>query len=339
MRQTSEPDSKQMTIAFPSALRTLLIDELSQAGLWIKRSRVDLIQGDQCARGSLFVDETLPSVLGDADFAYLHSERAFDRAPNVLRKRLSRTAGFAWEFGSGLHRWSRALRPTRADASRLCAAFFIGTSLFDMVCDNGEKGGRDLLQIFDRAMLRAICERPAHTLHVLAQSASWHIAEHRILFKLIAAFFERVSALTSRPDHVIFDLIERAYVSQAATVGTLAATSVEHKILPFPVMARLVHLCGDGDYADDAGAALGRLISKIDDIADLDADLLSGSANAIGARLGSTGYRDLVREICDDLRDALDLLATRHVRMDGSWTFEEWLLAGVRSWLERPQAT
>jgi hypothetical protein len=350
--------------------RAVVIDELSDADLWLKRSRVNLIQGDQRARGAAFVTAVLGEYLGRKDFALLNSETIFGYSRHGLRSRLPTIAGFGLELGSGFHKWLGNSISSRTQSSRLCGIFFVGTALFDLVCDTRGLGAESLLSVFDLAILRDMLAEPDAGGQRLETSGLWAVPEFRILFKIITLFFNQLRALSRDSDNEdLSRLIEQCYLAQLhsvlpavqdGSVDCLRAHVDQKSILPFVIMFRLVQISsgiheinrgGEGACLEEIATRLGRVLWRIDDVADLGDDLSSDAANSIVARatfegcpsdaesvarylLQSSLLAEVAREIRSELRHLITRLSSRNIRMDGSWTFEHWVLAAVRGWVE-----
>ena len=365
-----DPDVKaaNLFIDVASRAKTELIDELRQSGLWLNRGRVNTIHGDQYARGETFLNTVLGDYLGAEDFALFGSERIFGYARYGLRSRLPVMAGFGFEIGNAFHKWLGGSIETRSQASELCAVFFAGTALFDLVCDESSAGASGLFEIFDQSTLQDMLTDSAAAVRRLDSSPLRDSTELRLLFRTMALFYARLnSLLATRSNSMIPGLIERCYAAQMTTALPVAAFgslcvpafAEQKSVLPFEIMYRLAQLFArdgpineeDGDGCDGIAGELGRVLWRIDDIADLRLDLESGAANDIVRRVNigvndkdsesaaarllcSSALPEIAREIGSDLQLVVSRIECRNIRMDGSWKFEHWLLAAVRGWLE-----
>ncbi len=338
--------------------RALAIERLRAAGLWLDQRRLRLIQGDQSARGAAYVERVLVARLDPADMARLRSGALFGRSASDLPRRAAIVAGFGRELGYGLARLEGASASERN--FDVCSSFMLGTALFDRLCDAGPESAAALLAAFDPPALQLMMADPVEGGAQLRRSEAAGMAEFRLVFALIEAVFRGLHDIGAGADVDLQALILRCYLSQAGTVALpnckTATTDVGDKNrLPFMIVARMVR-CGDATapgavLAAKIAAATGELFWRIDDLADLADDLAYESTNDLvrraiaegappgdeaGHLLRSTLLADAVGRMCDELGALLARLKPAAVRMDGSWSFESWILAAVRGWLDGP---
>jgi hypothetical protein len=342
-------------------VRREVIDELESAGLWPNKAKVRRITNDQRAHGQAFVDHELSRWLTVEDFAWINSESIFGLSNYRLRDRLPMLIGFGYELGAGLHAWLGCQARTRNIATELGAAFNLGIVLFDLVCDELPDGAGFLATVFDAARLRELFTDRDAGRQLLASPVLARSPELRILFKIVVRFFDTLRAhapSSSSPE--LSKAMELAFHAQLSTLrpGACSLAEIEQKsALPFVIIARAVRACcapeGPTDVwgrADELVGTMGRVFWLIDDLADLCVDLSTGAVNGVAMRaatgndwsvasvarrlLSSSLLAEVAREFRRELQRLVDNVASRQVRTNLNWTFDEFLLVRVRRWIQ-----
>jgi len=332
--------------------------ELQASGLWLPRGRANVIHDDQSARGGFYIDTVLSSHLGTADQALLRSSRMFGGNP---MRRLRTTAGFGHQLAAGLARICGQNDTVRKARQNLATCFFLFTAIFDSLCDSGEPFATLVPAVFNLPLLHLLLDDPERAGGGLRNSPAWNNDALRILLKVAIAFFTGLRRIDIADDDEVKSLIETCYRAEVDTIssgtmgipaaGGLTDLSAKSR-LPFCIIARIVREPRD-DFAEAASvaAALGDLVWRVDDMADLADDLRTGSFNSIAQRAAAeTHSHDVAvmanhmlrpgiakREVIalrHDLQILVDRLTPLRIFVDGGWSFVEWILAAIRGWLD-----
>jgi hypothetical protein len=339
-------------------VRREFVDELETAGLWPNGARVRIVGADQAARGRAFMDSDFPGWLGADDLASLHSESVFGASNHRFGRRLPVVVGFGHELGAGLHGLLGCPPATRPLAAALGATFNFGIVLFDAVCDQVRGGAARIGTVLDAALLRELFVDPGAGARMLSSPVLAESVELRLLFKTVARFFDVLRAHAPAAGFgALARVMDQAFRAEIATTApaSCSVVDVERKsVLPFTITLEALRACcapgapGSSPAVDEIVDALGRIVWLVDDLADLGLDLSTGAANAIAMRAapGDAGNARLVArrllsssltaEVAREIRVLLARVSdpSQGVRMEGGWTFAEWIRTAIRRAVE-----
>ncbi len=313
--------------------RAVIRVALCAHGLAVSRERVDRAVAERSEIGQWLRDEALPARL--PGFAVPADYAAVARADPYLWERLPHMLGFGHQQATVFRAFAAPTAGLDSDAAVLAAVFSAGIALTDYLTDEvDERAGV-------RAVLhpRAVCDLldPAADADATFAASYERLADPRLrllctLVAMCGAGFRNLLVRGGNQEAWagLVDAVKSLYEAELV-VSTAKPTSrgalrrllpaIEAKsALPFVATCRIMRLGGprgqEPARAELAAAALGRIVSLTDDLADFPVDFHRGAPNAVVLRLADVLAERRVAWPSDaDVYDVVDAVAEDIVRM------------------------
>jgi hypothetical protein len=333
--------------------REFVASELRSLGIWPGDVEHSYFVRERQMRGPVLWEQLLPACLGSDERMFLNAPH-FSSERNGLRwSRSANLLTFGYEVArafSLVRRWYVGEHSGPA----ISALLNFGFAMFDKQCDRAPKGSIALLTHFDSSTLRSLCQYSEAARELRARSNLVKDSELRILLKVISAIFlwlhqvRPVNTESASEWSVLTDWMSCSFDAQIGTLISPSEQQVEIKSIgPLQIIFSVMRLTrpllstAGAEMESQFATELSRAIWLVDDIADMEKDGVSGSANSIllAARAHDGAYncalQDCLLKSCNVaiacIKTVSDTLLRCHPQ--ASVHIERTLLSYIRSWL------
>ncbi|GAO45409.1 hypothetical protein [Flavihumibacter petaseus] len=281
------PTSLMLDEIWLSARRAMVVS-FENKGLWLGPEDYKDQRRIQLENGNQLKTELLPSILGKKDYQLLSGELLFGKYNQQFKRKLPFALAFGDTIGNGLYDVYNAACHYKKQVTNLCALFNLGISLFDFLLDqSGNKA--TFSKLITKELLSGL-QKQEHASSLRKISSP----EHRVLLKIIAAFyrllFELLESCKHSPGQIML-LLNRAY--QAEILSTVTGGLSDRKmkviirnksVLPFLIMGSIAQIpvneqADTNDRELHFAARLGEIFWRTDDLADIISDFQSEQPN------------------------------------------------------------
>lgn len=329
----------------------MVTSKLRSLGLWPSDAGYARLVRQRLMRGEVLFSHILPTSLGAVEFRALACPRSNTARNSRRRLRFANLLTFGYEIAhafSTIQRWD----PTEESGPEIAALLNLGFGLFDYQCDQVQDGACGLIALFDRSTLNELFESSENAIILRNRASSVEQKQLRVLLKIISDIFIRLHKI--HRFGVEFDRnweLLRGWMFQSldAQIRTLSTPSIEHveikstgplQIILFVMrLTRPLNIEDSGSKEFQFASALARAIWLVDDIADLQNDFRSGSANSILLAADDHHAKNALQEsmqyACDAAVESIKAVseALLHEGDDAGSQVERALLSYIRSWL------
>lgn len=289
--------------------RRELVRALEASGFWSSgnrhwgevRSLVEL--GHQIDR------RFLRSALSPAEYAYLHSERAFASAPNSYARQLPLVLSFGHEVVR-LFACCAGDEDEENAGADLGACFNLGISLLDLLLD--VPAFSTAAKIVIEALMRGDVAQLLKAEHCIAfddDLVRIPLGDARLMLRIASRFYVGVIGLNASPEALeeLSELLKAAYKAElgSAQAGSTSPRSTldagdDKSVLPFQVLAWLGRsrnaVPSDPGWPEShrrLAMHVGSAVALLDDLCDLVNDLRSQAINSLATREQGPQLRNL----------------------------------------------
>jgi hypothetical protein len=354
-------------------VRRIFVHTLEAAELWPKTDLHNAFMKQQRVIGERVKSELLLEVLGPTDYACISSETIFGASNQRFRSRLPFILSFGYTLGSGLHNLLDDQSDHVAEVGRLCSAFNLGISIFDLIYDNYPDLFEDFSKKFNEKTLHQLGDDPRTSQDLSSSLDDVSADELRLLLKIIIWFFSRLHSLydACKREEIwknLSSLLLKAYRAEIASANIgltsksdLLKVSRAKSTLPFAVMRQLVYLNvkplsrETEQIVDSLVDNVSKIFWLTDDLIDIVRDFQARALNTILVQAvndsswsqdPSRNYSVLARllegnyveEAVNDVHVSIalvsDLLRAGNFQDDIATQFRNTVLSYMRNWME-----
>lgn len=292
------PNYKELGLRARQTVRS----SLDSAGLWHEAVAQRTFMSDQRQLGIRLKNGVLQETLGAEDYARLAAVTVFGSRNQAFKFGLPILLAAGYELGSGL---CAVMGGANADeAGRVCAAFNLGTTLFDTLADSYPALFDEVSHLFDENILQRILSGASGAYEeMLGRIAKAQNLETRLTLRPLAWSLSRIPLLHPRAgtDDGGMDAVIGAYRAEIRSLDKAIGNNPQameisrtKSTLPFSAIFEIAR--PSAGKADDARIAAARqLVSSlavamwlVDDLVDVARDLRSGALNSIVVRARGT---------------------------------------------------